>query len=115
MFEFTQIWFAGLWPIIGHYTFWVVSMAACGAIVWFRPALWKPVAWVAAIITAGTICYAVGVNDGKKHATAQCNLEKQLAVEGAKRARAKAQRSLARKPARGVSDDTDRRPDCRDC
>ena len=108
-------WFAGIWPIVAHYSFWALAMAACGAVVWLRPALWKPVAWVAAIITAGTICYAVGVNDGKKHATAQCDFEKKLAIEGAKRARAKAQRSIARSASRGVPNNAKRDPDCRDC
>lgn len=110
-----QLWFTGIWAIAAHYSFWVLAMAACGAVVWFRPALWKPAAWVAAIITAGTICYAVGVNDGKKHAYAQCDLEKKLAIEGAKRARAKAQRSIARTSSRGVPNNQVRDPDCRDC
>lgn len=110
-----QLWFAGLWPIISHYTFWVVSMAACGAVIWLRPALWKPVIWTAVVITAGTICYAVGVYDGKKHERARCNFEKKLAVEGAKQARVKARADLARKQSRGLPDDTAKDPACRDC
>ena len=108
-------WFAGVWPIVGHYSFWAVSMVACGAIVWLRPALWKPVAWVAGIITAGTVCYGVGVYDGEKHAHAQCEVEKQVAVEYAKRARVKAKRSLARQPSRWLPNNPRRDPDCRDC
>lgn len=116
MFDFTLLWFAGLWPIIGHYSFWVLAMGACGVLIWLRPALWKPAAYLAAIITAGTICYAFGVNDGKNHAIAQCELEKKLAIDGAARARAKAQRTLTRKPLLGgVPNNADRRPDCRDC
>lgn len=108
--------FAGLWPIVAHYSFWGLSMAALGALVWFRPGLWKPAAWAAAVITAGTVCYAFGVNDGKRHEAARCETEKRLAIEGAKRARAKAQRSLARKPQSGwLSQSAQPDPDCRDC
>jgi hypothetical protein len=109
-----QLWLSGLWPIVGHYVFWAASMAAGGALIFFRPALWKPVAWVLAVITAGTVCYAFGVYDGEKRVRAQCDFEKYHAVEAANEARAKAQRDLARKPSRWVRTP---KPDinCRDC
>lgn len=114
MFGMFQFWISGIWPLVAHYAFWGTSMAVCGAIVWFRPALWKPVAWAAAVITAGTVCYAIGVHDGEKRVRAQCDFEKASAIERADQARAKAKRDLARKPSRWVRTPKSD-PNCRDC
>lgn len=98
-------WLAGIWPIVGHISFWVVSMAACGAVVWVRPALWKQAAWVAAIITAGTVCYAIGVYDGERRVRAQWDAATKAILSEGLRARAGAERDIARKPSRWMPND----------
>jgi hypothetical protein len=97
--------FAGIWPIVGHYGFWGLAMAACAAAVWFRPTLFKPALWTAAVITAGTVCYGFGVNDGEKRVRAQWTAAEQNAEKRGDAAHSGAVRDVRRAGAKRLRDD----------
>jgi hypothetical protein len=109
--------FAGLWPIIGHYTLGVSFVGACIAIAIFSAALQAELSsipliggWLAdnirhirewAIVAAGIaavilISYGVGVSNGEARVKAQWAAAEQAAIQRGNEARSSAERSVKR-------------------
>lgn len=98
---------AGVWPIVGHYGFGAVAVAGLVAASYFSPLFKKELLWVAGLVAAGTVCYAVGVNDGKARVQAQWDAARRVSVKKGEAARAGAIRDVAREPSRWVPDKRD--------
>ncbi len=109
--------FAGLWPIIEHYTLGVSFVGICIAIAIFSAALQAELSsipliggWLAnnirhirewAIVAAGIaaiiiISYGVGVSNGEARVKAQWGAAEQAAVELGTKARTSAERRVQR-------------------
>lgn len=119
--------FAGLWPIVGHYTLFLGVIGGCIALAIFSVALQAELAsipligpWLAsnirhirewAIVGAVLaaiilISYGLGVSNGEARVKAQWAAAEQAAITLGKNARSSAVRSVERAPASaGLRDD----------
>lgn len=106
---------AGIWELLLAYGLGAILIAGCLAAAYFTPWHKKDFLYAAGILAIVMVTYTVGVSSGEKRVRAQCDVEKLSAVQQAKDARLKAQRSLARKPSRWLPNHQQGDPDCRDC
>lgn len=95
----------GLWPLVVHYSYAVIGVGLCFAFSYLSPINKQWGLWAAAIIVAGTVCYAVGVSNGQSHIQAKWDAANAAAVKKGTTARAAAVRAVNKLPAGRVRDD----------
>lgn len=95
----------GLWPLVAHYSFAVIGVGLCLAFSYFSPINKQWGLWAAAIIVAGTVCYAVGVSNGESHIQAKWDAAEKAAVRKGANARSDAERAVGRLPVGRLRDD----------
>lgn len=106
MLDFFHIQTVGLMPLVAHYSFAVVGVGLCLAFSYLSP-LNKSWGFAgAAIIVAGTICYAVGVSNGESHINAKWAAAEAATVKQGTTARSDAERAVGKLPAGRVLNDT---------
>lgn len=97
--------FVGLWPIVSKFGIAFGLIAALLAFAWFSPIFKKAALAVAAIITATTIAYYVGVSDGEKRVRARWEAALEQELKNGEQLREDAERSVDRDTPDGVRND----------
>lgn len=105
MWTWLHLQTVGLAPLVAHYSFAVIGVGLCLAFSYFSPINKSWGLWGAAIIVAGTICYAVGVSNGEGHIQAKWDAAEKAAVKKGTDARTSAERAVERLPAGRLRND----------
>jgi hypothetical protein len=112
MMTFLSYWLqselAGIWPLVAAYGIGGVIVAALLVAAWFSPIFKQQFLWAAAAIAVGMAIFSVGVTKGERRVQARWDAEKAQTVEAASKARADAERAVARKPSRWLPNRADR-------
>lgn len=106
MWTWLHLQTVGIWPLVATYSFAVIGVLACLAFAYLSPINKQWGLWAAAIIVAGTVCYAVGVSNGESHIKAKWAAAEKAAVAKGTAVRSAAERSVRKLPAGRLRNDT---------
>lgn len=105
MWTWLHLQTVGIMPLVAHYSFAVIGVGLCLAFSYFSPINKQWGLWAAAIIIAGTVCYAVGVSNGESHIQAKWDAANAAAVRKGQAARSDAERAVDKLPAGRLRND----------
>lgn len=91
---------SGIMPLIAAYGIGGVAVVVLLAAAWFSPVFKQQFLWGAVVIAALMFVFSIGVMKGEKRVQAQWDSQKLISEGRAKKARADAERDIARKPSR---------------
>lgn len=78
---------AGLWPLIAHFGFGIVLIAALIAAAVFSPVFKNGFIWAASIVAVVLVAYTVGVHDADKRVRAQAAVYSQQVADAVEKAK----------------------------
>ena len=106
LFSYAPSWLlvglAGVWPMIGTFGTGTAILAGLLAAAWFSPVFKKEFLWGAAGVGGGLFLLATGVAIGEKRVRAQWQASVEATIKQGEKARTRAVRDVARRPAGGV-------------
>lgn len=98
---------SGLVPLIAAYGLGGIAVVVLLAAAWFSPVFKQQFLWGAVVIAALMFVFSIGVIKGEKRVQAEWDSAKLISEGRAKKARADAERDVARKPSKWLPNHRD--------